>query len=109
MSRPGSRFRRGPVTRLREKTTKPGTHSRRHEALPGRIITAQPGDFNYTERPARGFSVKYSSSSGIMSNICPIGHYTCVTQAVSRMDRSAGPRLRPLRTKLLALEKENER
>ena len=37
-----------------------------------------------------------------------MGHYTRVTQAVSRMDRSPGPRLRPLRTKLLALEKENE-
>ncbi|HWY75385.1 MAG TPA: hypothetical protein VN281_07200 [Verrucomicrobiae bacterium] len=38
-----------------------------------------------------------------------MGHYTPATQAVSRMERSPGPRLRPLRTKLLALENENER
>jgi hypothetical protein len=38
-----------------------------------------------------------------------IGHCTRATQAVSRMERSPGPRLRPLRTKPLALEKENER
>jgi hypothetical protein len=76
MSRPGSRCRCRRVARFRSKTTKLGTRSRLHGTLPASFIPARPGDFNYTECRPRGFSMKSLSSSGILSNVCPIGRVT---------------------------------
>ena len=90
---------------------KRGSHL--HGAPPARSITTWPDAFKLhggsRQKIFREIFEQFWHYVQCLSDRMAMGHYTRVTQAVSRMDRSPGPRLRPLRMKLLALEKENER
>ena len=95
MSRPGSRFRRRPVTRPRAKnyeTRNPFTPSWR---TPCQVYHAPARRLQLHGAPCqrifREIFEQFWHYVQCMPDRLALGHYTRVTQVVSRMDRSPGP------------------